>query len=324
MSVKRNSLAVLITYHDEGDLLRECLESLRDQDAGLPDEILIYDDASSLPPDPRALALLPARVIRGEVNRGPGYARTQLLHQSSCDYVHFHDSDDLFARGWTAHVRERLSPPEPAELIVTDAETFQDAAVLHPCVMRPPAGADRDEFVRFCLAGSCLVPATTFRREIGLGLGGYAPREVLPQSEDFHFHIRLAARVTRLDVSDRSLVRIRARPRSHSRSQPQEVWLSALRALQLLADEMPERFRVDIAEALARVSTNLFAMGLVDSARVGFGLARSLGPARHANRSAGYRYIAALFGQELAERLAALRRRAACAPARRGSRPGSA
>lgn len=59
------TIAVLITYHNEGPLLTECLDSLR-RGGSQPDEVLIYDDASDIPPEPYIPAGMPVRVITDE------------------------------------------------------------------------------------------------------------------------------------------------------------------------------------------------------------------------------------------------------------------
>ncbi|HEX2780879.1 MAG TPA: glycosyltransferase family 2 protein, partial [Gemmatimonadaceae bacterium] len=65
------TVAVLVTYYNEGELLRECLTSILAQDPP-PDEVLVYDDASRIPAQPHVPEGAPVRVIRGSQNVGPG------------------------------------------------------------------------------------------------------------------------------------------------------------------------------------------------------------------------------------------------------------
>ncbi|QEC77921.1 glycosyltransferase [Mucilaginibacter ginsenosidivorax] len=58
------------------------------------DEVLFYDDASI----DNTVAILQQKgctVIKGEVNRGPGFARNSLASAAKGQWFHFHDIDDL-------------------------------------------------------------------------------------------------------------------------------------------------------------------------------------------------------------------------------------
>lgn len=58
------------------------------------DEVLFYDDGST---DTTAEILLSKglNVIKGGINKGPGYSRNKLVSKSTGDWFHFHDIDDL-------------------------------------------------------------------------------------------------------------------------------------------------------------------------------------------------------------------------------------
>jgi glycosyltransferase involved in cell wall biosynthesis len=58
------------------------------------DEVLFYDDAST----DNTVSVLQAKgctVIKGETNRGPGFARNTLASAAKGDWFHFHDIDDF-------------------------------------------------------------------------------------------------------------------------------------------------------------------------------------------------------------------------------------
>src|SRR5687767_10030401 len=82
------AISVLITYFNEGPLLRECIESVGSQLAG-SDEILVYDDASSARPDEFLPLDIPVTLIRGDRNAGPAHGRNVLLRAASSEFVHF-------------------------------------------------------------------------------------------------------------------------------------------------------------------------------------------------------------------------------------------
>ena len=60
------------------------------------DEIVCYDDCSD-DNTAEVAASLGAIVIRGTKRRGAAHARNRLLDAATCEWVHFHDSDDLIS-----------------------------------------------------------------------------------------------------------------------------------------------------------------------------------------------------------------------------------
>jgi GT2 family glycosyltransferase len=312
------TIAVLITYHNEGPLLRECIESVARQPSG-PDEILVYDDASADPADRFVPHDAGVRIIRGAVNRGPAYGRNALIGATTCEFVHFHDADDLFAPTWARRVREALAGKE-VDVVFTDLISVQDGATASASVMDLAEGLRADpDLVRFGLRGALLLPSSTSRRSLVMAIGGFRTREILPQSEDFDFHIRLAAAAgDRYAVVPESLVIQRLRSGSHS-SDRRSVWTSAIAAIRLLADELPHRYRQDLSDAAARFASRLFALGEVADGRAAARFARDLGRPRFANRPAAYRLIARVLGQSAAERVGRAYRRLRPAPLRGAS-----
>ena len=295
-------VAVLITYYNEGPLLAECIESIARQ-PGAPDEILVYDDASFVP----AARFIPpdagVTLIRGDVNHGPAHGRNTLVAATACDFVHFHDADDLFAPTWANEVRSALARQD-VDVVFTDLMSMVDDRVVSPAVMQLGEGLRADpDLVRFGLRGALLLPSSTARRSLVLQVGGFRTRDVLAQSEDFEFHLRLAASARdRYAVIPRSLVIQRLRPGSHS-SDERVVWDSASSAVRLLAAELPAKYRQDLSDAAARIASRLFEMDAIAEARVAARLARELGPPRFPNRPAAYRMFASVFGQSAAERV---------------------
>ena len=291
-------LAVLITYFNEGALLRECLESVLSQPEA-PDEIIVYDDASVVRPDAHVPTGSRVRIVRATENHGPGYGRNVLLRESDCEYVHFHDADDLFDPKWCREVRAAIAREAP-DIVLTEIRSMRDGSTVSERVLGIDELRDGGDLVRFGLRGSLLVPSTTFRRELALSVGGFRPREVLAQSEDFDFHIRLAAAAKSFVVITRPLIIQRLRAGSHS-ADMDSVWMSAVRAIELLSESLPTKYRTDAADAAARVGSELYAIRSRRHAREAFALARQLGPPRYRHRPRVYRIVAQLIGPTAAE-----------------------
>lgn len=289
------SLSICITYFNEGEGLTRCLESLNQQ-GELPQQILIYDDASTLAPEPFLPNWFRGEVLRGKHNIGPGLGRNQMLERCSTDYVHFHDADDLFLTGWLHQVREAIQ--EGAGVVFTEIDSVVDGGETSDCIQLLPAGADRPSLIRFALQNAILTSAGTYRTDLVHELGGY--RRELWQSEDYDFHLRILATEEPFKLITEPLIR---RTCVAGRSgQRVEVWESALDSLQYLVEEkvLPS-YQNEIAEAAARISSNLFHLGARDKAREGFGFALSVGRPEFRNQNRLYRWLATHASQELAE-----------------------
>lgn len=187
-----STLAVCITYYNEGPLLTKCLHSLY-ANTHLPDEVLVYDDASA---DPAAqyLADFPqVRLIRKDINRGPGYGRDQLIFASRCDYVHLHDADDEFHPEWCDHIY-RAMKTQP-DIILTNVEINWESEERHTSPYWITILADKPLhkplIVELVKHGGVFPAVLTFNRELAITAGGHRWREVIPYGEDHDFAERL-------------------------------------------------------------------------------------------------------------------------------------
>jgi glycosyltransferase involved in cell wall biosynthesis len=297
-------IGVLITYYGERDLLRECLQSLVEQSVP-PDEILVYDDASEAPAEEYVLPGQGVRVLRGDVNRGPAFGRNALLRSSESSVVHFHDADDLFHPLWCARVREAFESTD-VDVVFTEVCAIRDARVEQERVLGVDRLARGDDLVRFCIRGAMLTPSGTYRRQVVQEIGGY--RTDLAQSEDYDFHIRLAARGVRWTVITDPLViqRLRSGGRHH---RSVEVWSGCMQAILGLSSQLPSRYRPDLADAAVRAGSQLYKLGARSEASAAFKLAAQLGPPCFSTHRRLYRLLSRAFGFQTTEQLGRTYRR---------------
>jgi glycosyltransferase involved in cell wall biosynthesis len=294
---QRPTIGILIPYYGERELLRELLESVANQTVPL-DEVLIYDDASAAPPDAYVPPGLEVTIVRGDVNRGPVHGRNQLLGISRSEYIHFHDADDLLKPEWCARVHEALRHSD-ADVVFTEIACWHDNGFRSGPVLGLQGLVDGEDLVRFCLQGPVLPPAGTYRREVVQAIGGY--RTDLWQSEDFDFHVRVAAQAVSYAVITDPLVIVRIRAEGRHQKWV-EVWDDFLKSVELLSAELPPRYRRDLADAAARAGSALFRMGERRRADRAFALAKRLGPPTFRRQRRLYRRLATWFGPQVAER----------------------
>src|SRR5579871_448750 len=297
-------LAVLVTYCGERELLAECLGSFLAQ-SDPPDEIIVYDDASSEPAASYVPAGAPVRVIRGEHNVGPSRARNALLRATTAGCVHFHDADDLVHANWGRSVRAALA--DGADAVFTEVASVSESGErISNRVLDLDTLDDGEDLVRFCLRGAMLVPAGTYGRDVVAAIGGY--RETLWQSEDFDFHVRLAARQIRYATVTEPLVIIRVRRQSRSQNRV-ETLSSMTQSIELLAGELPPIYRDDLADAAVRTGSALFKLGARAEAAQAFALASRLGRPTLDRQRSMYRALARSVGPAFTERAALVYRR---------------
>ena len=301
-------LSFLITYHNEGAWLSECLQSivpqLRDDD-----EVVVYDDASTDAAAPFLLRDQRVRCIRGSANVGPARARNELIRASKGSHLHFHDADDLCAGTW----RDRVSSAfdENTDVVFTDVESFNATGERWTNVMNVKRLAETGDLLAFALRGGMLAPSGTYRREAIDRVGGY--RADLWQSEDYDFHIRLALSQPAWRVIPEDLVHIRRHTGQRSRLK-REVWSCAVDSLERNAANFPATAHVHVARAATRAGSELFAIGAKTEAERAFALAQRFGGARY-DRGIMQK-LTGVVGALPAEQIAALYRRLIPAPLR--------
>lgn len=290
------SIGVLITYHNEKEMLRECLNSLLTYPEK-PDEIFIYDDASDTPAEGYLPIGFPIKVIRGDVNRGPSYGRNLLLKVSQSDYIHFHDADDLFHPDWCRRVREVIAQTG-TDVVFTEISSYRNSMLVQEHVLGLEKLIHGEDLIRFCIQGVVLVPSGTYRRTLVSLIDGY--RESLWQSEDFDFHIRLALQHPHFEVITDPLVIIRLHGSNRSRNRI-ETSLSAIQAIKLLVNKLPLAYHRDLAEKAVWAGAVLYQNGAYLEAKRAFQLAKKIGPPSYKAQQRVYRILARIFGPYTAE-----------------------
>ncbi len=303
-------LAVLITYHNEGELLGECLHSL---DAGtiVPDEVLIFDDASKVPLELTGTYRFPVKSVRSERNVGLSAARNSLVELTSCEHIHFHDADDLFTADWTRRILEVLDRSDGFDVIYCEANMVaaDGMTLLKERVQRLSCLREHGDLVEYAIRGGPLPQAAVYRREAFVASGGFDPRIRL--GEDFEFNVRFALTTPRFIVLDEPLILYRKRPGSLS-SNLDGLIVSLIDTIESLPERVTEqRYRRILSEKAAIMGTWLFQRGDVGSAARAFRAVTKLGGTDFRWRGLVYRVVARTVGPLPADRLDAVYRRLA-------------
>jgi glycosyltransferase involved in cell wall biosynthesis len=180
---------IVIPAHGRPDLLRALLERLDRQAAerGLL-EVLVSDDATPRPlaasVDTSAYPHLGLRIVRSEVNGGPGAARNRALELVQTPWVAFVDADELPTAGWLDRLETLLTDPDAPDVVVgrvaipAPASPFQHAT---------EATAEAEQYV----AGNIAFRTAALRRDGGFDERFYDASRRLHFREDAELRFRL-------------------------------------------------------------------------------------------------------------------------------------
>jgi len=119
---EKELVSVIIPVHNRFGLAEQAIKSVLGQ-SYRPLEIIVVDDASA---EPFRLAMEQAsdvefRLIRLELNSGPGAAREAGRKQARGEFIAYLDSDDLWAQGFLAEMTCALRQTESAGMVYCSA-----------------------------------------------------------------------------------------------------------------------------------------------------------------------------------------------------------
>lgn len=182
-------LALLIPAYNAAGFLPRLLASAADQSSPF-DEIWVYDDCST--DDTAAVAeRLGANVVRGDVNRGCTYGKSVLVERTSCEWLHFHDADDLLRPNFITVARSWMVRPDIDVVAMGCEECWEDTresiSVAAPDDGRFSADANR-ELITYKINSS----SGLYRRTAFLEAGGFDLDPDVLYNEDQACHSKLA------------------------------------------------------------------------------------------------------------------------------------
>jgi len=110
------SVSYLITLYNKEDFIGNVIDAVLAEQAETGGEIIVYDDVSidrsseilqdHISMHPQQLSSI--KVIRGDRNRGVGYATNRLIELATQPYSRLVDADDVLVRGSTANLLRLL------------------------------------------------------------------------------------------------------------------------------------------------------------------------------------------------------------------------
>jgi len=232
-----NTYALLVPCYNAEDYIAGFMRNLGELSRSF-DEVIFYDDAST----DNTLAILSqqgCRVISGEVNRGPGYARNSLVSATGCRWFHFHDIDDRMDRDYlkkTAEIAERNSG---TDVILCNVDWYNEGGNSVALSWRYSDVQIKANPVSYTISKAIGGINGLYRKEKFLQTGGFNTE--LRIWEDADIHVRLAAHGAIFHVVEEVLATAIRYTKSASSDQV-TGWLNRLSCLQyyftLFSDQM--------------------------------------------------------------------------------------
>jgi protein O-GlcNAc transferase len=199
-SKRRPFWSVIVPVYERRQYLKQCLESVLDQDPG-PDEmeILVIDDASSTDLRGFVEELTDGRAsyLRNATNLGLYPSTNLALRQARGTWLHILHDDDWVLPGFYATMRRDIeaAPAEVGVAFCMYANWHErEMTTWSPPGFRDQAGVmGRDFLVRLAAANPLNLPAVTYRRETFEKVGLF--REDLSFTADWEWYVRSAVQV---------------------------------------------------------------------------------------------------------------------------------
>lgn len=301
----RHSLGILITYCNEKEFLTKCLLSFKLQ-AIFPDEIIIYDDASDFPAEdyiPRDFPM-EIKIIRGKERLGPGNGRNIMATESNCQFIHFHDSDDILMPDWSKYVHSAIADDVP-DFLLTDAISLNWKNKLSRNFLNLEKRFEFKDFISFVIRNPLPTSITTYKREFFLSIGGF--RSEFLFSEDYDLSIRSIYAGAKYKVIPLPLVLIHIRQEGRTLSNPVDTYIYGVKILKNLSETIEKKYYPDLVFSLTNFAGKLMQLGAHKEAKLAFSLAEELGDIDYFHPSFKnnffYRFFLKLFGPYNTEKL---------------------
>ena len=242
------TLALLIPAYNASAYLPRLLDSAARQTRPF-DEIWVYDDCST--DDTADVAKkLGANVVRGGVNRGCSHGKSVLIECTSCDWVHFHDADDLLMPNFVERAHQWMIEKNADVVCFGCEERWEDSGELIS-VSLPDDKKLLEDSIGYTIGYKINAISGIYRRSSFLSAGGFDLDPEVLFNEDQACHAKLA-RAGLVFRGDRTVTVVNLRRRA-------SMWTSnqskALRAhyyvmCKALAGPQGERHKEAIAKNL--------------------------------------------------------------------------
>lgn len=186
------SLSLCIPAYNAALYLPRLLESALAQTIPF-DEILVYNDRST-DETAKVATEYGAKVIQGDINRGCAYGKNQLAEHTICEWIHFHDADDVLLPNFTTVAHSWIQRSDAPDAILVGFE-YRDSVTNHLYgIAKFDDQALQEDAIAYTIRQQINPFCGIYRRSKFLEVGGYDLDPQVLYNEDVAFHVRAARR----------------------------------------------------------------------------------------------------------------------------------
>ena len=181
-----NSISLLIPCYNASQYIQKFIFHLEALKLHFT-EIIFYDDAST----DNTLEILNQsgyKVIKGLINKGPGYSRNRLAEIATSNYIHFHDIDDEFDIEFNSFISATIVANK--DVAVADADWINAKTKQLEIKWRYSTIELPKDTLAYLISNPLGVINTIYKKEQFLKIGGF--NENLNCWEDSDLHVKLA------------------------------------------------------------------------------------------------------------------------------------
>lgn len=284
------SYAILVPCYNAELFIKGFLENLAQQI--LPfDEVIFYDDAST---DSTYSSLINrgCNVIKGDKNRGPGYARNQLAANCKSQWIHFHDIDDELEPDYLAKVSAIAESQAAVDVVICNVD-WHDAASRQVLLSWTYSNNQINEnAVAYTIAHPIGGINGLYRKSKFIEAGSFSTE--IRIWEDADLHVKLAASNAKFYIIEEVLCRALRYSDSASANQ-HNGWLTRLDLLTAYAKNFKGKTeQIEIGRQANLAASNFVLIGDPSAAARALRLSESCGVTVPDNRSTLWRILKAI------------------------------
>ncbi len=239
-----NKFALLVPCYNASKFVDTFLSNISQLKMNF-DEVIFFDDGS----DDNTVDLLENRgyqVIKGHQNRGPSYARNELVKHTKCNWIHFHDIDDLLKPNYLEET-SNIANLGLYEIILCNVDWYsEDGSKVLIRWSYSDENIKKDP-IGYTISNPIGGINGLYKRDTFLKVGGFD--EHICYWEDADLHVRLALANSKFYIIEKVLSISIRHSNTHSKDQ-KSSWLSRfilLKSYQTIClDNKQATFRIGI------------------------------------------------------------------------------